>query len=401
MRGGDCDRLWEVDAYRAGLLGAKDVEAFERHLRTCTACRRRVESDERLRDLANALPRREPSPLTLRRVRSRMLRGVAGADVPRARVLAWRGAVAAALVMAIGAAAWSLRARPTARVVPAAAVASAESASAPAPASSGELLAGVVTSAADARWSQTRRGPLEEIRLASGAVHVVARPQAVGERFLIELPDGEIEVRGTTFDVDVEGGATRRVYVAEGIVELRLNGQSAIRLGPSESWPASVSSSPSQAPPGGQRGPSHAPSARRVAQGDDSALEYAEAVQRLRDGLYDDAASRFRAFVVAHPGVAEAEDASFLEAVALARAGRTEAAALAGEHHLARFPRSFHAKEAAILVARAASQRHDCDKARRAVAPWSSVDAAGGGDVQAALGSCVGDASPQSAASGR
>jgi hypothetical protein len=91
--------------------------------------------------------------------------------------------------------------------------------------------------------------------------------------------------------------------------------------------------------------------------------------------------------LLSHPTSAQAEDASFLEAVALARAGRTDAAALAGEHHLASFPRSFHAKEAAILVARAASQRRDCDKARSVLAPWTS--AAASADVAAALGSCA------------
>jgi predicted Zn-dependent protease len=215
------------------------------------------------------------------------------------------------------------------------------------------------------------------------------------------LPDGELEVRGTAFDVDVEDGATRRVQVAEGVVELRLRGQGVIRIGASESWPAAPDVVASAGPSSRISSVRPAlPAASSPAAADSSAAEYAEGVERLREGRYDDAASRFRALVVAHPGAAEAEDASFLEAVALARAGRTDAAALAGEHHLSRFPRSFHAKEAAILVARAASQRHDCEKARRVLAPWATGGAASA-DVQGALGTCVAGALPQDAANER
>jgi hypothetical protein len=66
------------------------------------------------------------------------------------------------------------------------------------------------------------------------------------------------------------------------------------------------------------------------------------------------------------------EDASFLEAVALARAGRTDAAGFAAERHLESFPRSFRRKEASLLVARAASRRGDCERARAVLAPWSA-----------------------------
>jgi len=106
----------------------------------------------------------------------------------------------------------------------------------------------------------------------------------------------------------------------------------------------------------------------------------------LRAGRVDEAAAAFRTFVLKRPAAPEAEDASFLEAVALARAGRGDAAALAAEQHLTLFPASFHRKDAAILVARAASQRGDCNAARAALAPW--LGAAAGANVRAALGSC-------------
>jgi TolA-binding protein len=118
----------------------------------------------------------------------------------------------------------------------------------------------------------------------------------------------------------------------------------------------------------------------------DHATAYAVALGLLRRHRYDQAASAFHAIVLTEPGTAEAEDASFLEAVSLVRAGRTDAAALAAEQHLASFPQSFHRKEAAILMARAANERGDCSKADAILASANghSVDA----ELRSALGPC-------------
>jgi TolA-binding protein len=101
---------------------------------------------------------------------------------------------------------------------------------------------------------------------------------------------------------------------------------------------------------------------------------------------YPDAARRFRTFASHHPDAPQAEDAAFLEASALAHAGRPEAAAMAGERFLAAHPASFHARDAAILVARAARDRGDCDAARAALAPFLARPNA---DVTTALGACA------------
>ena len=61
--------------------------------------------------------------------------------------------------------------------------------------------------------------------------------------------------------------------------------------------------------------------------------------------------------MASHPGAPQIEDATFLEAVALARAGRLDAAGNAAEEHLARFPGSFHRKDAMVLIERAARAR--------------------------------------------
>jgi anti-sigma-K factor RskA len=382
----DCDRLWQVDAYRAGLLGDRDAESFERHARACATCREQLEGDERLRELAAELPCEAPSPLVLRRLRMRLLHGAGVGAAPDRRVLGWRAAAAVALVFLLGVGG-ALTVVGRAGAPPRGSASASKTSAAPV-AILAEAFAGSVAAAPDARWTQARNAGIERVDLSEGTLHLSVRPQAVGERFLIELPDGEIEVRGTTFDVTVEEGTTRRVHVAEGLVELRLRGQDVVHLGPSESWqPPSRPIAQAPVRPSAERSPP--PSPPGIAGEADSALAYVEAVRLLRDGRNDDAAARFHAFLLSHPSSAQAEDASFLEAVALARGGRTDAAALAGEHHLAGFPRSFHAREAAILVARAASQRHDCDKARAVLAPWAK--AGGGPDVASALGSCGAD----------
>ncbi|HEY6462899.1 MAG TPA: hypothetical protein VIY73_22165, partial [Polyangiaceae bacterium] len=106
------------------------------------------------------------------------------------------------------------------------------------------------------------------------------------------------------------------------------------------------------------------------------------------DGRSAEAAAALEAFVLAHPGAPQAEDASYLEAVALARAGRSDAAGLAAEQHLRRFPASFHTREAAGLVALAASQRGDCARVHAVVAEW--IQGPPGRDAQAALQACDG-----------
>jgi hypothetical protein len=245
-----------------------------------------------------------------------------------------------------------------------------------------------------ARWSQTRERDIERVELDDGAIRVHVRHQASGERFLVLLPDGELEVRGTTFDVRVEQGATTLVRVDEGVVELRIRGRGLTRLAADEAWnaPTAPPASSAQVPlrPSIRVGAGAPPpaAASTTPRPDDYGSDYGAALALLRDGANDRAASAFHALALAGAGAPQAEDASFLEAVALTRAGRADAAALVAEHYLASFPDSFHHKEAAILVARAASQRGDCGKAREALAPWTTGSLEP--SVRAALGPCGG-----------
>jgi hypothetical protein len=242
-------------------------------------------------------------------------------------------------------------------------------------------MAGSVAPSPGAVWTQTREGAVERVSLETGTLRLHVRPQAPGEQFFVRLPDGEIEVRGTTFEVTALDGSTRHVGVVDGTVVLRLQGLPDVSIGPGASWAASPSSGPDEAAPAGatsagvaatprRRAADVGPSARGVPDADDDASTYVEAMQSFRKGLYDRAAAAFHAFTLVHPKAAEAEDASFLEAVSLTKAGRWDAAALAAERHLETFPHSFRRKEASILVARAATRRGRCDEALKALVPW-------------------------------
>ncbi|MGA3123711.1 MAG: tetratricopeptide repeat protein [Polyangiaceae bacterium] len=399
-----CDRFWEIDPYREGRLGPNAAKSFERHLRGCAECRNQADRDERLREIARRLPDPAPSDLALRRLQTRVLRDVAlGAPTRAIRRLRLAFAVMAAALGCF--AVWHhtesrLASHAVATVAGAAAGASppkaeigpgsAPSPDAPAPASE---LAGSVVASPNARWSQTRESGIERVQIEDGAVRVHVRRQVEGERFLVALPDGEIEVRGTTFDVIVEHGATTRVHVDEGLVELRIRGRGTTRLTAGEAWnvpaPPNGSASAFRVAAGPARAPVVAPRTETSVgdtPGADDVAAYTAAIQWMQQGQFDRAAAAFHALVLAEPRTLQAQDASFLEAVALARAGRTDAAALAAEQHLAAFPDSFHRKEAAILIARAASQRGDCPKARAIVSAWN--DGSPDAEVRSAMGRC-------------
>jgi hypothetical protein len=387
MKQRECARSWEVDALRQGRLGTRDAASFERHMAGCAECRTRFARDEHLKERALALPFEEPTELELRRLRSRVLSDIATGSTRHA-TRRWPILASLTVLLVLGPGLWLLLAgRATRRdaMTPAQTTETVGTAATP------PSLAGIVSEIAPSRWSQVRSDAIERVSLDEGAIRVHVRPQQAGERFLVVLPDGEIEVRGTTFDVSVTRGATAHIQVDEGIIELRFAGQATLRLGAGESWtspppPDQVTTAPTAPSPATPTPrPAAAPSASAS---EDGAQTYAGAVRLLRDGRNGDAASAFHALVMAHPRSPEAEDASYLEAVALARAGRGDAAGLAAEHYLASFPASFHRREAAILVARAAAQRGDCQRARAVVEPWAggTTDA----EASAALRACDG-----------
>jgi len=381
-----CSRNWELRAIDEGRLAPADVAAFERHATACVACREELTKLEGFRALTRQMQVPLPSDLDVRRLRARVLRdamsGSSSRQPPVVAAIVGVAAIAAAAVTFV-----HLRGKAT---------------------KTGDAFAAVVTSSPDAHWTQTRGAGVERIALADGELRLRVRKQAALERFLVALPDGEVEVRGTTFEVSVHDGRTDRVHVEDGVVVVRVHGESVLTAG--ATWPppadtasepaatharpSPVQTSPSVAPPLAPVAPPPAvrlaPSRREPPAEEHSATEahadmptgraavttpsepsdqemadYARAIDAYRLGRFVQASLMLATFVDAYPSSPLVDDAIFIEATSLASAGSTVAAARLARQHVARFPNSFHRKDAAIL----AKGSHDLDGVRPVAPP--------------------------------
>jgi TolA-binding protein len=377
-----CDRLWEVDALREGRLGPKDADAAKRHADTCSVCGAARARSEELDSWLAGASLREPTALELRRTRVRVLRSV-GVDQPVTKPrIAVRVAFASAAVCLIGLGIFFGHRR---FAVKTASVAIAQPAPSSAPQKAAEEnsdFAATVRASVGARWTQARDGSIEHVELDEGKLSIHVRHRNEGEQVVVDLPDGTLEDRGTTFEIEAHGGHTTRITVIDGAVAFRIRGAAEIVLGAGSTWPE---------PPAAR--PSHASTTTALASAapqpdDDGSASYAAAVSLLRHRSFAAAASGFHDYVQAHPHEPDAEDASYLEAVALAQAGDTTGAIAAAERHLASYPRSFHRKEASLLIARLSRDAGDCEKARKVLAPWLGANA--DAEAQATLRSCAG-----------
>ena len=205
-----------------------------------------------------------------------------------------------------------------------------------------------------ATWSRTVAGGFERLNLADGTVEIRVRSHRAGETFVVQVPDGYLEDRGTTFEVVVRNGHTTRVTVVEGSVACNLLGIAQRILTAGERWerptdaplPEPVAQSKAQmplamappvvAPPGQAASPPHA--ARALAQAPRSA--------RSRHPRFSPPRESFEA----HP-----EDVAYLNIIRLLRASRRPDAVLAAHHYLDRFPQGFRADEMRALVERMAN----------------------------------------------
>ena len=385
-----CEQRWQVDALREGRLGPQDAESFERHRRTCPECAQRFAEDERLARLGRELEHVVPDEVAVRRRRSLLLHDAARASRTlerpgRAWALASAAVLAAAVGIAFGALHWSTRST-TAASVTTPRVVTAHYAS-------------EITPSAGARYIRARVGSVERVRLEAGMIRVHVRHQTPDERFFVELPDGTLEVRGTTFTVAVEGGVTSQVAVSEGFVALRVGGEPERVLHEQERWehviepsagPASALARPDDEAARGKLAAPDAAANRKPREAPDAAAyaAYERVMELYRSGHYGAAAAGFRDFASRYPRATEAEDAAFLEAAALARAGRSDAAALVAEQFLENYPKgSFHTRDALMLVVRGARDRGDCEKAQHVVARWASTEQAS--EWKTALGRCA------------
>jgi len=222
-----------------------------------------------------------------------------------------------------------------------------------------------------AEWSSETIGSAIHARLAVGTASFYVEHARPGQRFLLQMPDGQIEVHGTRFRVEVRAGATSRVEVSEGVVALRLRDQPERLLRAGEVWDAASAREAEAAggpiafdtpgesatllldendasTPSARSGTRSVPNSRPLAAAHDT---FAAAVAAFRNGDYRKAEHVLDRFLDESPRDARVEDAWFMKAVARSRSGDSEGAAELAQVYLKRFPRGLRRLEAEKLAA--------------------------------------------------
>jgi hypothetical protein len=250
-----------------------------------------------------------------------------------------------------------------------------------------------------AAWRPLSESATLQLLVERGRVELEVDKLRQGQRFLLELPDGELEVQGTRFMVDVDGVRTNAVRVMEGRVALRLRGRAEIVLVGGENWSErsavpspSASSTPSTKPvlpssestlpsgaattAGGPRTqtkapPIESPRARHAARRErgamdggesasadssaggapaTSASDFAQAMSAFSAGDYGRAEHLLFGFERDHQEDTRAEDAMFLRAVARSRRGDAVGAQTIAREYLRRYPNGLRRSEAERLA---------------------------------------------------
>jgi len=219
------------------------------------------------------------------------------------------------------------------------------------------------------------QGATQRFSLQHGELVAHVAKLAGAQRFIVDTPDAEIEVRGTRFRLRVIeraescGAGTRtRLEVAEGAVEVRGSNLGAVSVKAGEVWPGDCSSvarsasAPAPAPaPAEPAPPQHeahravsAPRAAAVEADGASALTaqndlFAEGVARGRQGDTSGALRAYRELMSRFPSSPLAENAMVERMRLLAE---TPSGAAEAKRYLLRYPRGFASVEAKKLLAK-------------------------------------------------
>lgn len=350
-----CKRAWEAEAVEDGRLIGELRDAFLRHAATCQDCSQERATLDAIRGAVKELVEPTAPALQRRRLRAEVLRNAndvlvrqsswyVGSGV-RPAAVAFAGVLAiAVLVFALGRFPHDDAPRPITAVVGPARF--------------------DVANVQDADWRTEQDGAITRVVFRHGTASIHVEPLGPGQRFLMSLPDGELEVHGTRFNVHVDGRGTADVEVTEGVVALRLRGQPERRLGRGERWgrtplapasgtevatvPAASTGTPS---PGAV--PSSSASSRSRSAGAPSASgtsEFALAMNAFSSGSYAEADERLGTFIARHPGDPRSEDAAFLRAVSRVRLGDHDGASLRAKAYLRSYPNGLRRNEAEAIA---------------------------------------------------
>ncbi len=368
MKRSACTRAWQAEALEDGRLSGAERASFERHAASCAECASELRALVRLRQGAERLPTSTPTPLEHRRQRQALLRRASELSQrapvqPRRRTFAafvLAGALIAAVSIGFG-----LRASRSD---------SEASAALAAPTYRLDASPG-------ASWQTIEEGAALRLRLGSGSFTLEVDKLTAVQRFVLELPDGELEVIGTHFGVRVEPEGTRRVEVTEGRVALRLRDALPMSLGAGESWTAEREAAGAAAPPfepAAELPSTPAPAAAAPSEpslvearqtalpetkraleppsGEQAAIagthndDFARAIAAFGAGDYGQAERLFQDFERRHAQDARREDSMFLRAVARARRGDAAGARATAREYLERYPKGLRAPEAERLA---------------------------------------------------
>jgi TolA-binding protein len=237
--------------------------------------------------------------------------------------------------------------------------------------------------------------PWETVRLWEGRIDLDVEPLGPGDRVRVQVGDGEVEVRGTRFEVTAHGDHLLVVDVAHGRVEVRPAGSPMAVLGAGQEWTARAHTQasgvpgpeppePSLAPPALATLPMRSPTSRatplpplrprparaRLAGGAERALRptrqeqlYDDAWDALRARRFDQAAAGFGRVLAESPQGSLADEAAFWRATSLARGGHTEKALPAFEEFLGKYRSSPRRGEAATILGWLLIDAHRPDEA--------------------------------------
>lgn len=327
-----CARAWEVAAIEDGRLSAAERASFERHAKTCTPCTEERRALTLLRETAERLPFAENTPLARRRARNELLRRADAQSKQSARVNPGKMILVAAGCVVAVLMAWSVLS--------------------PSPKPRSPVPQFRIAAASGSDWSTLEEGATLRLSLRRGQAELEVHKLNDGQRFVVQLPDGELEVKGTRFFVEVEGERTRNVRVTEGRVELRLSGEHTRLLEAGATWSKvqvadavkhTTENAIEKSPPPSRRGPKSKPPVIRES---NAGAELKRAMAAFSSGDFGTAERLFADFERAHPSDARAEDAAFLAAVARARSGDVEGSKKLAREYLTRYPQGLRRSDA-------------------------------------------------------
>jgi len=220
-----------------------------------------------------------------------------------------------------------------------------------------------------ARYTRVQVPPDDVLRLDDGTIVIEVAALPSGERFRVMTEDGEVEVRGTRFQVSASRGKLTGVTVASGRVEVRSAGGGRVVLDPGDEWVSGageVNGRMSRLPRARAAStlvdPAAAPSVPLRA----AHVSFDRAWSLLRQGDALRAAALF-AEVERTSGDGDiAEDALYWRSVATAKAGDRPAARALFESFLRRFPASSRTGAAAAALGWLYLENAQKDEARRA-----------------------------------